>query len=377
MENKAKNRRINLIKTIDLLLKQLTERERSILLRRYGLKTAKKHTLEQIGKSYSITRERVRQIERSSLQKLKNIDSATREKSRFHETENFISEFIAHNGGVVEENHLLEHVNKLHQKVNQEMLGRILIFIMHHLMSHVEYLKPTERRHSSWKLKTIEDAVINGVVDTIIAILEKNEKPLTEKELILEFESSEFFKANKDTIIKICDLNKDGVLTFQEIIFSYLKIVKKIRRTIFDKWGLINWKEVLPKKINDKAYLILKKSGKPLHFSEIANQINKANFDTKIACAATVHNELILNDQYVLVGRGIYALKEWGYKEGTVVDVIYNILAQAGRPMEKDEIVEEVLKTRMVKKSTVYLSLLNKNKFEKVGLNLYTIKKEV
>jgi DNA-directed RNA polymerase delta subunit len=122
--------------------------------------------------------------------------------------------------------------------------------------------------------------------------------------------------------------------------------------------------------------LILKKATKPLHFSEITNLINKAGFDSKIACPATVHNELILNDQYVLVGRGIYALKEWGYKEGTVVDVIYNVLEEAGKPMKKDDIVEEVLKTRMVKKSTVYLSLLNKAKFQKIGYDEYTIKKD-
>lgn len=377
MENKEKTRRLNLVKVIDFLLKQLNERERNILLKRYGLKTSKKHTLEQIGKSYSITRERVRQIEKNSINKLKSLDGATRQKSRFDEVNELITNLIADNGGVIEENHLVEKIQKMHQKINEEILGRIILFIMHHLIDEVHHLKASEKRHTSWKLHHVNEGIVEGVVDTIIDLISDHNEPLTDKELIAQFEESPFFVANSEQIMDLCDLNKDGELTLHEIFLSYLRITKKVRKNIFEKWGLTSWKNVQPKKINDKAYLVLKKHGKPLHFSEITNLINKAGFDNKVACPATVHNELILNDQYVLVGRGIYALKEWGYKEGTVVDVIYNILEKAGGPMKKDEIVDEVLKTRMVKKSTIYLSLLNKTKFKKVGLHEYTIKQEV
>lgn len=376
MENKEKTRRLNLVKVIDFLLKQLNERERNILLKRYGLKTSKKHTLEQIGKAYNITRERVRQIEKNSINKLKALDITTRQKARFDEANDLIYGLISENGGIIEENHLVDKLQKMHQKINEEILQRIILFIMHHLIDDIEHVKEDEKRHSSWKLQNVEQDLIEGVVDTIIELITDQNEPLSDKELIAKFEESPFFVVNKERIMSLCDLNKDGELTLYEIFLAYLRIIKKVRKNIFEKWGLTSWKDVQPKKINDKAYLVLKKASKPLHFSEITNLINKSEFDSKVACPATVHNELILNDQYVLVGRGIYALKEWGYKEGTVVDVIYNILERAGQPMKKDAIVDEVLKTRMVKKSTIYLSLLNKNKFQKVGLNEYTIKQE-
>jgi hypothetical protein len=102
-----------------------------------------------------------------------------------------------------------------------------------------------------------------------------------------------------------------------------------------------------------------------MHFVDIAKKINEAGFDTRVAYPATIHNELILDDKYVLVGRGIYALKEWGYKPGVVLDVIKDTIRKAPKPLTRDGIIEEVLKNRMVKRSTVILALMNKKHFAK------------
>lgn len=56
---------------IDELLKSLTERERSVLCLRFGLKDGKPRTLEEVGKYFDVTRERIRQIEGKALTKLK------------------------------------------------------------------------------------------------------------------------------------------------------------------------------------------------------------------------------------------------------------------------------------------------------------------
>jgi RNA polymerase primary sigma factor len=61
------------IEVINKALSLLTKRERYILEHRFGLHGDKKETLESIGKKYKVTRERIRQIERDSLLKLKNI----------------------------------------------------------------------------------------------------------------------------------------------------------------------------------------------------------------------------------------------------------------------------------------------------------------
>ena len=99
-----------------------------------------------------------------------------------------------------------------------------------------------------------------------------------------------------------------------------------IEQNKFGDWGHSEWRDVKPKTINDKIYLVLKNNGKPMHYQDIGKMINETGFDGKSVNTATVHNELILDDKYVLVGRGLYALKEWGYTKGTVADIIADIL---------------------------------------------------
>ncbi len=160
---------------------------------------------------------------------------------------------------------------------------------------------------------------------------------------------------------------------FDRIINSYLIISKKINQNILGEWGLSNWNTVSPKRMGDKAYLVLKKSGKPLHFTEITNLINQSGFDKKTAYPATIHNELILDDRYVLVGRGIYALKEWGYQPGTVIDIVLDILSKSPTPLTKEEIIKKVLEQRMVRKSTILLALTAKEKIKKLPDGTYTL----
>jgi len=140
-------------------------------------------------------------------------------------------------------------------------------------------------------------------------------------------------------------------------------------------WGTKSWKTVSPKRMSDKIYLILNKEGRPLHFKEITKIINESGFDKKPARDVTVHNELIIDDRYVLVGRGIYALKSWGYKKGAVADIIEEIIRDNGSAMTKADILEEVSKQRIVKDSTIYLSLTNDKRFKKVATGKYDLAK--
>ena len=110
-----------------------------------------------------------------------------------------------------------------------------------------------------------------------------------------------------------------------------------------------------------------------MHFTDIAKAINETGFDHKTAYPATVHNELILDSKYVLVGRGTYALSEWGYLPGVVADVIERVMRDAGEPLTKDEIVERVLKQRVVKSSTVALALMNRKRFTKLPGSRYRL----
>jgi DNA-directed RNA polymerase delta subunit len=150
-----------------------------------------------------------------------------------------------------------------------------------------------------------------------------------------------------------------------------LASISKQLATLNGKWGLIKWPTVNPKNIRDKIYVILKEHGSPLHFNQISEAIKKSDFKRKDVTTQAIHNELIKDDRFVLIGRGIYALKEWGYEKGTVADIIASVLKKAERPLHRDEIIKEVLKSRFVKETTILLNLQGKTQFKRVAKATY------
>ncbi len=65
-------------KQIREILGSLTEREKKILEMRFGLEDGVTHTLEEVGKVFNVTRERIRQIEAKALEKIRIHEQATR-----------------------------------------------------------------------------------------------------------------------------------------------------------------------------------------------------------------------------------------------------------------------------------------------------------
>lgn len=168
--------------------------------------------------------------------------------------------------------------------------------------------------------------------------------------------------------------NKD-ISIEKETVISSLEVDKRLKK-MKNGFGLMSWRHINPRSIRDKAYIVLKEHKKPLHFIEIANKIAEADFDKKVVTTQAVHNELIRYDQFVLVGRGLYALKEWGFKKGTVADVIEDLLDKKS-PMSKQEIIKGVLKQRHVKKGTISLNLQKNAHFVRVGRAMYSLDKSL
>ena len=137
--------------------------------------------------------------------------------------------------------------------------------------------------------------------------------------------------------------------------------------------GLSAWRDINPRTLRDKILYILREVQKPLHYVEISNRISESRFDKKVINVQAVHNELIRDEYFVLIGRGIYALREWGYQDGTVVEVIAGILKEKGA-LDREQIITEVLKKRQVKRITILLNLKNKPIFERVGRDAYGLK---
>jgi hypothetical protein len=143
-----------------------------------------------------------------------------------------------------------------------------------------------------------------------------------------------------------------------------LEISKRIEKNKDGFYGLKEWPEINPRRLKDKIYLIFKEFQKPLHFEEIGRMIEGANL-------RSVHNELIRDRRFVLIGRGIYALREWGYFPGEVKDIIFKFLKEEG-PLTKEEILERIKKQRMVKENTVLINLAKY--FERDEKGRYRIK---
>lgn len=321
------------------LLKDLPERQKEVILRRFGLAPkegpggGKRETLEAIGRDFGITRERVRQIVEDGFLKIKP------KIVKYQKVFQYFSRYLKKCGGLRKEEILLRELGGKNQRAQ--------IYFLLTIGENFERFGDNEDFYSFWTLNLNSFKVAKDIIENFFNKLREIDKPLSLKE------------PERKVLSKI----KNPVLA------SYLEISKKILRNSDGLYGLSDWPEINPRGVKDKAYLVFKKLGKPLHFNEAAKLIEGA-------LVQTVHNELIKDPRFVLVGRGIYALKEWGYTPGQVKDVISKILKENG-PLTQSEILERVLRQRLVRENTILLNLSNKKHFLRNSQGKYKINPEI
>jgi hypothetical protein len=337
--------------TVGKILDNLKERDRTILKKRYGLQGERVETLETVGKQLELTRERVRQIEKSLLKQLK---SHVKELEHFQKNQDLLKSTISDHGGIMAEADLLEHLGV--QAIEEANAVRFIL----HLIEEVELVRGENHVKEAWATLNYNPEMLKAFVDEAKQILESNRVPHHKDAFLDKFKKSALFGKHEQHLT-------------DKVIVNFLNATREIRKNPFGEFGLNHWNEINPRDVGDKAYLVMKHHGKPEHYTAITDLINKHNIDGRKAFKETVHNELIKDSRFILVGRGIYALSEWGFKPGVVSDVIVEVLKKASEPLTRDQIVEEVLKHRMVKKNTILVGLSNKKLFKKVGKNLYTL----
>jgi len=329
------------------LLKDLPQRTTNIIERRFGLKTAKRETLEAIGKSYGITRERVRQIENEGLSQ---IQSKIKEHQRVFQ---YFNDTLKSLGDLNKEKSLLYTLGGKNYQNH--------VFFLLTLDDNFERFSEDKEFYSFWARKKEAVNSAKKIINLTLNKFEKKKEPLSLDKL---------FEIQKTELSKIL-----GKKPNKTVFRSYLEISKKIQKNPEGQLGLKDWPEINPRGIKDRAYLVLKRQGEPLHFAQVAALMEKLSYPFRRKThIATVHNELIKDSRFVLVGRGLYALKEWGYAPGMVRDVILRVLKEAKQPLSKEEISERVLEQRFVKENTIFLNLQNKNYFFKDSQGRYTIK---
>ena len=353
---------LNPCELVDFLLKNLTQREKDVLQSRYGTLGGGKQTLEEIGKRLGITRERVRQIENNAIVRAKQ---APEWKEQLSDLSSLIVKYINRHGCISSEEMIMTEF--LGEDAGQDAKNCLLFILEKFLVDQVE---PVEIIHTekAWKIKDKNLKHYEQVVSGIKNVLMKKNEPLELVDIIKELEK----EISDEQTILMTELE-----SWDSTVHSCLQVSKHFKKNLFDKWGLADWRSVNPKRMRDKIYLVLLKDGQPMHYRQITERINEEVFDKKVAHPATVHNELILDKRFVLVGRGIYALAEWGYKPGVISEVIIEAIEKAGRPLNKQEIVDEVLKSRKVKEGSISLTLSDKDLFERTESGGYILRKQV
>jgi len=342
------NENNNSIRFYDLaekILSDFPKRSQEIIKKRFGLHDEKKYTLERIGREYSITRERVRQIITDVIKHIRKKSTS----EHFKKAEEMIIFAINKNHGIIRENFVDIEMDAEDQRDRNAV---------HFFVSCSEKIQSVNEKGIVEKAWVMSGDVISNVIKvhrSASEILEKKGRTHDEEILLKAISGN------------IPELNTEQIL-------SYLKVLEKVKKNKLGKWGMSHWTEVNPKGTREKVHLVLKNAGKPMHFNDIALLIDSHGLSKKKAHPQTVHNELIKDNRFVLIGRGIYAMREWGYQEGTIKDVIQDILKESQAPMKKEEILKKVMKARKVKKSTVMINLNNSKYFEKDGA-LYSLKK--
>jgi len=333
------------------LLKSISSRNRDIISRRFGLKSGRKETLESIGKGYGITRERVRQIEEATLAQLRHgvENDGTAVRPYF----DLVSSILEEHGGILSETDLFD---KFSGNVNPSAVSSCLVLLMT-LNPRFKYSRDSNDLNAFWTLKDSHVKQAKQTLSTLVKFLNKNNQTVSEGGLY------NFYKKRTKTAAS------------QKATLACISLSKNISKNIFGEVGLAHWPEIKPRGVRDKAYLVLKRSKKPRHFREITKLINEVRFSKRKANTQTVHNELIKDKRFVLVGRGTYGLSEWGYKAGTVKDVLVDTLKEAKKSLSKDELVARVLSARFVKENTVTLNLQDSKLFKKLEDGTYTIQK--
>jgi len=345
----------NLKNILDELIKILNPRAREVIEKRFGLRSVSCQTLEAIGQNLGVTRERVRQIEALGLKQLTNKNVLEPLKPILETIEKHLMDY----GGVRREDYFLRELSQLvslKEKNNENLIDFVLAFGQGRFI----HFKETPKWRAAWALNS-------SVYNNAISLGEALRKKLAEQNSPI----------SREAVLKIAaslgGLSAPAGKMNDKALFSCIELCCEIAQNPFGEWGFIGSPEVSPKGVKDKSYLIFKKEKKPLHFTQVAELINQVAFEGRKAHPQTVHNELIKDPRFVLVGRGIYALADWGYEPGTVRDVLVSALKNVEGGLAKEEIIKIVQAKRLIKENTILLNLQNKKVFKKIDNERFTL----
>ena len=272
-------RNIDIDRLVKDALQVPDDRAKTIILHRYCLGVPSKRTLADLGGEYSLTRERIRQIEAAALKAVRR------------RLEN--------------DAELLQLLELIHRCLNEtgnlrraDMVARDLAVLLNQNSQ-----KEEELYHKLHFLARVMDepTITEGNEDWHPSWYNKVEAYDTAKTLV-----SQLLKTKEHDFDKFLKTTSSKFNLPDTVVVNHVSISKRFMVGPYGDLGADHWPAVNPKTVRDKAHLVLVKESKPLHFREIAELVNKLS--AKERAPATVHNELIKDPRFILVGRGTYTL---------------------------------------------------------------------
>ncbi len=316
----------------NIVLVNVPNRSRDIVAKRFGIGEERPMTLQAIGDEYGITRERVRQIVQSGFKNACDMGDC----EEYDKAKNNIISYIRDNYNIVTYNELEDALGG--NDINERGAIRFLI----ESIDNVEVIN--EKKYP--------------VIENVIALsdFDINEWMKIHNEVKNIFQQKQKVYTSERLYEKIVD---NYNVERPQQLEQYLAVSREINNNPFNKWGIREWDEISPRGVREKSLLIMKEKNKPMHFKEIATAIDKCGLgkEGKKSHPQTVHNELIRDDNFVLVGRGVYTINTDNYVNGTVKDVIENVLQNSDEPLSSQEVIDRVLEMRSVKPSTIKVNL--------------------
>lgn len=271
---------VNMDNLIEVSLRSLDQRAAEVVSHRYGIDTEDRKTLADLGDKHGLTRERIRQIEASALATARENIGSLEEARQFTGT---IHHYLGCVGGVRRSDMLVRDIQVLWGVERPEELFSNQL----HFLADVLEEPIVVRSNSEWHRTWYNDE-------------QAYEKARAVVRHLLEAEKHDFDHFLRTTTQKF--------KLPESVVLNYVSISKHFAVGPYGHLGARHWMHVNPKTVRDKSYLVLWRAAKPMHFREIAEQVNSLK-RVKKAHPATVHNELIKDPRFVLVGRGVYALK--------------------------------------------------------------------
>lgn len=313
------------------LISELDSRTREILISRFGLEKKLPLTLEAIGEKFDITRERVRQIVDEGIKEAQGRIAKDKHAS-------FLSQIFSKAGKILKKSGDAKREDLFMQELLEEGIPQAnhAVFLLT-VAPKFTRLRENDLHYTFWASSPEVASQMPNLLKGLLSHFEESKQAYSLDELRRSYDKN--------------------------VQSSHLEIAKEIEQGFDSKWGLSAWPTIKPRGVRDKAYLLLKREGKPLHFTDVTRLIDEVYGEQRKALVQTVHNELIKDPRFVLVGRGTYGLDEWGLNPGTVKDVILKILQEYKKPMDREQLVQKTLAQRQVKPSTVALNLQNKKYF--------------